>query len=65
MTRPLIVCECGLQTYEPFSIGGRIYCAVCAEHLRPALVERKARTWLSSNQRPKQPRLLFRDLNWE
>lgn len=39
----VFVCECGRKTTEPFLIRDVMYCTICAEDLRPDVVEGRER----------------------
>jgi hypothetical protein len=39
----VFTCECGRKTTEPFIIGKVRYCTICAEDLRPDIVESRER----------------------
>jgi hypothetical protein len=44
-------CDCGIQTREPFKVGMRLMCAICAEREAPGLVYARAKTWMDREQR--------------
>jgi NAD-dependent SIR2 family protein deacetylase len=39
----VFTCTCGRRTTEPFIIGNQKYCTICAEQLRPDIVESRER----------------------
>lgn len=47
----IFTCDCGLQTREPFKVGHRLMCAVCAEKEAPGLVYARAKTWVDHDRR--------------
>lgn len=47
-------CECGIQTTAPFIIKGNLYCTLCAEKIKPEIVDsrekRSYRTYTSEHR---------------
>lgn len=44
MSQPF-TCACGVKTRQPFIVGHRKMCAVCAEYEAPGLVASQASRW--------------------
>ena len=40
----VFTCECGRRTTEPFLIRDKRYCTICAEDLRPDIVDSRERS---------------------
>ena len=54
-------CSCGIETTEPFLIGGVKMCAVCADEMAPEIVSARARRTWREFENEKRRRRMFPD----
>jgi hypothetical protein len=62
----VFTCECGMRTTEPFYIGGRLLCTLCAESENPRLVNKRAvANWREFTTTNKKVPTRSHARNWE